>query len=542
MAFKYWYRNNDGDVVEILNRVQLGGTEQQGTDGFVMNAEEGSVGTSHVVIDDPTGDFDINGLRLFYVTETECAGDAYGGIVYDGYTWTREYSREREFVGAARTIDSQLSDINSILERRILVGSDCDRPAETDVERITWLLSTSEAELIEDDTYFSTDGPVAMDACDYRGQSFRNVFDDCSQQSGKNWFLWRATAGRSIWYMPRGTTDFASDIKISNDPDEIDVDETGAGTVFPPAATTRLTRDPSRVYSGVWMNYAKGHVYVQKNDTAEAFARRDVVSQVPNVKTKAKAKYRANRYLADISTEEDVITTAIVVLRAQANDIVEGQRVQVKFTHLAPEGYGDWVWMRVLNRTVREQNPAFVELALELSPDEPLIDQVNSPGDGTVFGILARAKAYGPPYQDVWFDWVGDFPDTGGATQPTVGLIEALHDDDGPFAPTWVYYGFKMLGSGTIDVKFYASTIGIGPPDSVTFCITKNGVVVASQEYENVGYGNDGTVTVTALPVSTDDVIGARIVADPPAVPFFQSPRGTGDNAEALTITGGSLS
>ncbi len=157
-----------------------------------------------------------------------------------------------------------------------------------------------------------------------------------------------------------------------------------------------------------------------------------------------------------------------------------------------------------------------------------------------VFGTLQRAHGYGPPQNDrVWFEAVGDYPTVGCGTFPTVGLIEAVSDPDSPF-PGWDFYGWRMLGDGTVDVRFYTSTIGI-TPTSVTFDIMLNGIVVESVFQLNFGNGNDATVTATALPVSSGDVITCQVTSDPGGVPFFRTPRGVGDCAEALTITGGFL-
>lgn len=539
--FRYFYRNNDGDIVDISDRVQVGWTENPGTAGLQTRAEEGSVATSTITIDDPEGTFEINGHRLFYVTETECGGDAYGGVVWAGYTWIRTYSRGgRYLTGPGRIIEVQLNDLNTIFERRIQAGAENDRPAETDVERIAWLLTTNEAALIDDDQYFSTDQPFNMDAADYRGQGFRNILDDCSQQSGKNWFLWASAAGFSLWYGPRGTTDFASSLQLNNIEAEQDDFESYDPQVIAPAADTRFVRDPSRVYSGTYLNYKSSHLYLQFDDTAEAFARRDSVTYAPNVSTKVQAIIRANRVLSDIDTEEDVITTAIIVPRAQVNDIVAGQRVQVKLSHIGPEGYAaDYVWTRCLNRTVRELNPELVQVDMELSPDEPV--DAGIPAIGAVYGILARPKGY-DYYPNVWFQWVGDFPETGGGVQPTVGLIEALSDPDGPMAPVWDFYGWKILGTGNVDVEFQTSIIGVGAPGwSCVFSLLKNGVVVASNEVFNAGGTSaDGGVTVTGLPVDVDDVLTVAIHSPIPTA-FFQSPRGVGTNNEYFKITGGTV-
>ncbi len=521
--FRYWFRNEDGDLEEFTDRVQEGWAANPGTDGLVMNAEEGSVGSCSLKVEDPDGDWDFpRGHREVLVLEDD------DSVVYAGYTWVRTFERDLKRTGAARVIIMDHVDLNTLLERRIMVGSDCNRPAETDVARITWLLSTAEASFITDDLYFSTDGPVNMDAVDYRGQGFRQIFDDCSLQSGKNWFLWKNGTDTSIWYQPRGTTDFTSDLKISNVLTDI-----GEET-FAPALTSQMKRDPSRVYSGIYRAYANSYVYTQNEPTAVAFARRDTFASSPNIKTKTKAITRSNRELSDISTEEDVITTSIMVPRVQTNAVVAGQRVQVRYTHF--DGYEDYVWMRVLNRTVRELGVDQVELAMDLTPDEP----VNVPS-ATVFGVIGKPQGFNAwPY--VYFQYVGDWPIAGCGTHNTVGLIEALQDPDGPASPGWPFYGWKINGTGTINVTFYTSTIGIANPLTVIQQIRKNGISVAEVIYDASGFnGSQLTVSVDALDVEPDDVITAYVHSIPEDAPFFRTPRGTGDCLEALTITGGEL-
>lgn len=541
MGWRYFYRDQAGDVVEFTDRVQHGWADNPATEGLVMNAEEGSVGSSTIRVEDPDGDWQIDGHRIVFVRDDDLEYDDYGGVVYIGYSAGQTIERDLMRTGAARIWTIVLTDINTVFDRRIMNGSDANRPAETDVERITWAEATNEGSLIDDTLYLSSDEPFDMDAVDYRGQSFRNIFDDCSQQSGKNWFLWRHDAEFSLWYAPRGTTDFVSDIKISNVEADARADPTG---VFLPYLTTKLDRDPSRVFSGVYGAYANAHIYLQDDATAEQFARRDASASWPNVKTKRQATIRANRYLSDIDTQELIIRTAIIVPRLQTNDVVAGQRIQVKYTHFP--GFEDYVWCRAVERTVRELGLDEVEIALKLVPDEPVDLDVG--GIGAVFGILVRPKGYDagqgasiPGLDKVWYDWVGDEPDTGGGFQPTVGLIEALSDPSGPLAPTWIYYGWKINGTGEVNLRWRCSTISI-TPDSVTFNILVNDVIVSSTTQSNGGsHGNDCDIVVTGLAVATNDVITTQLVFDPPDTPFSQAPRGIGTNNEYFCITGGSV-
>ena len=544
MSWHYYYKDDVLGITEVTDRVQEGWAENPGTQGLVMNAEEGTVGTSQIVLEDPDGDLVIHGHRLFYVTEDLTLGDVHAGQIYVGFTAEHEYSRrEDKRLGLMRIVTVTLRDINTIFERRVGNGKDWDRDEETDVARVTWVEATNEGSLIDDTTYFSTASPTDMDAVDYRGQSFRQVFDDCAQQAkvNKNWFLWRKGTDHSLWYGPTGTTDFASTIKISNV--NADVDGT---TVFAPAQDSTLTRDPSRVYSGVFMNYAGtnnsgAHVYVQREQTKAAFAARDAVSDVPNVKSKTKAENRANRYLRSVKTEEDRIETAILVDRPQANALVAGHRVQVKFSHFP--GYTDYVWCRVLHRTIREVTPDKLEIAVTLSPDEALADEPAAP---PVYGILYMTK--GPFGGIVYYASPGDLPPTGFELKPTVGLLEAVLDVSPPNA-SWPYTGWKVTGTGTIDITFFATVTGVpeGLP-TITFTVLLNDVVVGSTAVVdgslNTGLhylGLSGKVEVAALAVVPNDIITANITASFPFA-FFQTPSGTGQNGERLEITGGSLS
>jgi len=534
MPFRYYFRNDDGDMEEFTDRVQVGWANRPGTTGLVMNAEEGSVGSSELQVEDPDGDFFISGHRAVIVIESDADYDDYGGIVYSGYTTQRVYQRDAERLEAARTIALSLVDINSIFERRIQVGAENKRPAETDVERVEWLLTTNEAALIDDDQYFSTDGPFDMDAVDYRGQGFRQIFDDVSQQSGKNWYLWPSLGGYSLWYGPRGTDDFSSEVLISNDLADLSAYEY-EGNIYAPAIESKLTRDPSRVYSGTYLAYASSFVYVQRESTAEAFARRDSFTSAPNVKTKAKATTRANRILSDIDTEEDVISTAIIVRRTQVNAVIQGQRLQVKFTHFP--GYEDWTWVRVLNRTVRELGPDQIELAMELSPEEPV--DTGGGGASNTYGILRRSWNTGP-YPTCHWHFPGDNPEAGYAYEPTVGLITPYSDSDSLGWAPYIYIGWLIGGTGTIDVTYFNTTIGV-TPTTVTFNITKNYIPIAS-EVQAGAVGNDGLVTATGISVVPGDLIGATVLFDPQSTPFAMSPRGTGQAGERLEITGGNLS
>jgi hypothetical protein len=225
LTLQWYYKNNAGDVVEIANPSRI---RRMATEG-ASSAEEGAVGTWELEIDDPDGDFYIRGYRIVYAIETEAIADAYHGVIGVWFAGDRNISRlsgqaPEKRTGAARTWRVQLHDLNTILGWRTNVGSDCNRPAETDLARIAWILSTAETTLISNDTtYIDSTGAVNMDANDFRGQTTRDVIDDCAQDSGRNYgLLWEYSGDPDdpveikLWYKHGASTDNSSTYNLNN--------------------------------------------------------------------------------------------------------------------------------------------------------------------------------------------------------------------------------------------------------------------------------------------------------------------------------------
>lgn len=365
------------------------------------NAEEGSVAISRVTLDDPDMVITMRGHRDFWILEDEIYGEENG--LFRGYTADRTYSRGKHPLG--REVQVAVADANTVWQRRVMVGADCKRPAETDVQRMQWLVTTAEAGLIHDETtYLATGSPVNMDACDYRGQMMASVADDCGQASGKNWWLSHDFVngdGYFIWYGHQALEAYDSALRLSNLLDEID-----DVTTFAISDDTTLQRDPSRVFAGVYLPYDGGAVYRQLEATAEAFARRDAVMPSANVKTNAKAVTRALRYLADLDEETDRITTTVILPAALVNGIRPGMRVQFKATHF--EAYPtEFRWVRVLSRTVAYWAPGQYKVTLVLDgpgeaavePEPPIVGCGIDESDA--FVCIAPTYSAGGPYTSI---------------------------------------------------------------------------------------------------------------------------------------------
>jgi hypothetical protein len=358
MSLRGVYSNSTGSNVDISARIRAYQME------VMANAEEGSVAMSTLMVDDPEGGINILGLRGITLTETAEASNQL--VIFKGWTADRDVTRGDSMrTGAARLWAVQLTDSNSLISRRIMRGSDANRPAETDVARVQWLMTTSEfGGTVTNSTYISTSFPVAMDAVDYRNQSNQQILDDCAQASGKNYFIiWREEVSAfGLFYDFAGASPYRSAIRLTNILGYVDSDIT-FGVIN---EGTKLNRDPSRVYSGVVLPYVGGEVYVQNSAIAAEFVSRDTMAPSVNVKTSAKATARANRYIFDASTESDVISTSFLVPLNAVNHLREGMQVQCRFAHMP--GYGDgWNWMRVLRRTVTATSEEYYTVSVDMA-------------------------------------------------------------------------------------------------------------------------------------------------------------------------------
>ena len=459
--------------------------------------------------------------------------------------------------------------MNTLLARRVQKGADAERPQESDIDRLEWLLSTPEATggfEIDDTDFIFDDAEVTMSESNYRGVDSSQVVNDLFQQSGNNAYLFNApTAPGEIrvgmWYGRDERPDFASPHRISNDLAEIspqtldaawmfDPDlEYGEELTFAPSLDAELDRDPSRVYSAAYVNWDGGWSYVQRFATVTDYAARDGVFQAELVKNQTAGDARATRYTRDLRNEDDAITCAVIVPNALVHAWVPGHRVSVKFTHLP--AYEDWTWMRVAAVTTRQlsSGSGLYELALDLRGEEP--PETGQPGGptvpGDVFATLNRPGTMGDTGSGSELVWgsSGDTPKPGWPLQPSTGglsIVDRVPPDVG-----WPFRGILVGGDGTLDrIEFMAFTAGIPLITcSVEWAIRINGVIVASDTLViEAGFyywsGGGQIIAAEGVAVSDGDIITASVTSTPP-MPYFRVPSGTGGQDERLTVIGGSL-
>lgn len=549
-------------TLQIINSTTAGATQDLSTRVFMaserlglppfsitQNAEEGSVAHSTLPVDDPSGNLTLKGHRRVYFVETSApAGQQVIGNTYVGI---KTIDRGDWNVGPlARTFSVQLADANTLISRRIMVGSDANRPAETDVQRVQWLLTTTEAnEFNGSSLYVNTVGAVNMDAVDYRRQSVEAILSDCARASGKNyWVVYFEALGQfGLWYDWDYSEVYDSTIKLSND--EADIDDS---TTFAYFHTSNLTQDPGRVYSGTVIDFqpaaseTTSWVYETDIDTGNEFVFRDVAYTEANVKTETKARARARRYNAGSDSEEDVMHVSFVVPAAKVNAFMHGMRIQVKGTHWGFTGgssYTSFTWTRGLHRTVTQLAPTHYRIDADLSP-VPTVTPSAYLWDATTdddFGAYFAAGIY----PIVW-SCSGDL-DPGleachgvYAVSPTTGPLQTTRGtiSGGGFGN---YLGFTFSGSGTINFTFLYTAYGTGtipPGRTFTVQILIDGVVVASKATVTTGIsGISDTVTGTNIVVGAGSVLTGRMVyTDPGGLGIYLD-----SDLQSFQITGGSL-
>jgi hypothetical protein len=187
-----WYYSVDAStVLEITDRVRKPGPS--GEDGLSVgsHAEEGSGWEGSINVDDELGDFvPLMHRRIYAVQDAAPSGNQ---VVGNWFITGLDVIRGTPPVEASRIWQISMADENSLLSRRIMQGPDSIRPAETDIERILWLLTTTELNTLSPDvTYIDQTGPVDMDAAPdpgFTGQKPEQIISDCSQASGKNYWV-----------------------------------------------------------------------------------------------------------------------------------------------------------------------------------------------------------------------------------------------------------------------------------------------------------------------------------------------------------------
>lgn len=149
-------------------------------------ADKGSSDTGTFHLDDEAAAYDLPPWGPLRVTESAASPT----MLAAGYLTNRSVARGKVALqaGTERQWDPTVIDLNVLLSDRIIETSDGKRPAETDIARIDWLLASGYLPL-GDAGFIDRSAPVPIPASDYIGRTPSDVLAECSNESGKNYFV-----------------------------------------------------------------------------------------------------------------------------------------------------------------------------------------------------------------------------------------------------------------------------------------------------------------------------------------------------------------
>jgi hypothetical protein len=463
------------DGSALVNKVDLA----EGTEGWSSSGDYGEPGVGGAVIFDPATD--IVGWRSFWVEESACSIPR----IFTGFTYRRPILHLDAGGGNKRRWDTDLIDLNVVLQFRKIVSADGKRPAETDLERITWLLGSGYLTDLHDD-YGSvvatsvtnlTDNPGLFGEADYRHRTPLEVLQDVAAASGKRFSVRWDPVGEQmeLFYDLATATISDSTLRISNDPADEDAN------TFAPIYEAQLIRSPEDIYDGIDYQFLGSFVYRTRPATHTAFKiHRDFGYSTDRVGLRATAETLADAFLEIHSDEVDSLELTILVPSTKVNHVRELDRIQTKLTHLP--GYESFIWLRVLHRVVAFEAPGFYRVKLELD-----VSRLHYGGDGGAGGGFPLP----PPPGAHW--WEG---------QATIGN-RSDPAQVGPSAPPFVpgTYNYELRANlappphGTyaagMQIKNAASTAGWMQSGAIGSTPAGGGTIVGSFTIDGSGNVDD---------------------------------------------------
>lgn len=304
--------------VDITDKVRPEGIR------LTQQAVQGQVGTGQLLIDDATGAAELaTPGKEWSVTDSEATPTTIAG----GFVGEYDVDRGPLRAGTARQFGPVLEDWNTVLTDRVLKGDSSRRPAETDYERISWLVGQSVLGMLDGAGQVPNTNTSDMPKTNYRGKTPLDVLDDCAESSNKNFFVYfESGTGWVLYYDKTGSTDsaFTSSLQISDDPADID-----NSTVFG-ASSIDWQVDPERIYSGLFVKYDGGSVWVPRDATATEYRslQRTVVKK--NFTKGLKARAWANRQLDKLNEPTKRLSLTVAVPSSALGQLRAGMRIEVK--------------------------------------------------------------------------------------------------------------------------------------------------------------------------------------------------------------------
>lgn len=401
---------------------------------FAEAARNGEVASGGIDIDSENAGFYIN--PHWQVTAQDLAAPS--DFFYVGYVGDKTIARGPFAIDKDRQFDLDLVDLNTLLIDDIITGAAGNRPEETDIDRVQWLVGTSFLSGMSGNIGASF--PLTLEAADFRTQTPLQLLQQAAETAGKLFFVYwdHVTDAPKLFYDLATASNFITSSKIST----VLSDGSNSLTHHPVKDTLVRNLDGGRIYSEILFKYDGGSVTVNNTAVASNYRARKTVIYDNNVKSSAQATKKATRYITHSASEEDIVTCDVILTGEQIHEFRAGQLMQLKAPHL---GLPSFVDRRIVRRSVRpatETDTDNYRVTLELSlpkttrfgssgvPTESLPSDVVAGGSSSP-ATLENGSAIGKTYWQVYRSNDGNGnPDIDGASSGIVTLK----------AGSWVYY------------------------------------------------------------------------------------------------------
>lgn len=401
-------------------------------------AQRGQVGAATLTIDDTLGTYLPPAQKAITVVESSATPTR----LFTGYVAERTTSTFQMPPGQRQWVVT-VEDLNVLFDDRIITNAmNGNRPAETDRDRVRWLLGLTEGAAC---TVLSSPGitsgvlhgagdDVDMDKTDYRGKTARDVLEDCAQKSGANYFLYDIGSGIKLFYDVGTNATFTSTAYLSDA--AADVDST---TVFP-ISNPEYSYDPSRVYSRLRIRYKAGSTTQALDTTGSNFRVRETYKRWMRAKTETKATAQANKWLAQAATETRSLKCSTIMPAAYVNLIRAGMLIGIKLTRHGFTGYENW---RITSRTITQLNDVTYKVDLVLKDKVKPTRFFDGPDVSVDEEFSTATDASTPDSPGALLDANG-LTINGGSISVTNGSAEVIIDGTSEF--------FSIVAKGTIQL------------------------------------------------------------------------------------------
>lgn len=242
-----------------------------------------------------------------------------------GRVAVKDLGRGTAFVGDTRQYAVNFTDGNAHLQGIPVHG--WDRPAETDVARITalcadFLAGSPRASTDLATTYLSSDGPVDLEAKVYDSTNPAGVVAEIERIAGKLFFV---TVDDEVFYDRVDSANYNASLSVTDSSPNLT-------SSFPPIADGPVgTQDGSELYSGLGLTYGNPSTTIYGGDST-AESDHDYWQEIVN--SDATTSEQAAAELASLlefrKVEEDRFRFAIRLTEAQVDLVKYGQNISFR--------------------------------------------------------------------------------------------------------------------------------------------------------------------------------------------------------------------